>query len=91
MSTVDKRMEWQGNRLPDDELCIENAIMLERYNRYPLIVDPSGQATEFILKQYADKKIAKGSKLIKTFQENISIQKRWYTPDQKMRVSVVII
>ena len=57
-------MEWQGNRLPDDELCIENAIMLERYNRYPLIVDPSGQATEFILKQYADKKIAKGSKFI---------------------------
>ena len=29
LSTVDKRMEWQSNKLPDDELCIENAIMLE--------------------------------------------------------------
>ena len=57
LSTVDKRMEWQQNKLPVDELCIENAIMLERYNRYPLIVDPSGQATDFIMKQYADKVI----------------------------------
>mgnify|MGYP003729498897 CR=1 FL=1 len=54
LSTVDKRMEWQNNNLPVDELCIENAIMLERYNRYPLIVDPSGQATNFILKQYQE-------------------------------------
>ena len=47
LSTVDKRMEWQKNNLPVDELCIENAIMLERYNRYPLIVDPSGSRSKF--------------------------------------------
>jgi len=33
--------------------------MLNRFNRYPLIIDPSGQATEFILNEYKDKKITK--------------------------------
>ena len=45
-------MKWQANALPADELCVENAIMLKRYNRYPLIIDPSGQATEFIMNEY---------------------------------------
>ena len=33
--------------------------MLKRFNRFPLIIDPSGQATEFLLNAYKDKKIAK--------------------------------
>ena len=33
--------------------------MLKRYNRYPLIIDPSGQATAFIMNEYKDKKITK--------------------------------
>ena len=53
LSAVDERMEWRSKNLPDDELCIENPIMLKRYNRYPLIIDPSGQATAFIMKQYS--------------------------------------
>ncbi len=36
-----------------------NAIMLKRFNRYPLIIDPSGQATEFIMNEFKDKKITK--------------------------------
>ena len=31
--------------------------MLKLYNRYPLIIDPSGQATEFVLNEYKNKKI----------------------------------
>jgi dynein heavy chain 1 len=26
-----------------DDLCTENAIIMSRFNRYPLIIDPSGQ------------------------------------------------
>ena len=48
-----------ANQLPSDDLCVENAIMLRRFNRYPLIIDPSGQATEFIMNEYKDKKITK--------------------------------
>jgi len=43
--------------LPNDELCMENAIILKRFNRYPLIIDPSDQAIKFVLSHYADKKI----------------------------------
>lgn len=33
--------------------------MLKRFNRYPLIIDPSGQATEFLLNEMKEKKITK--------------------------------
>lgn len=57
LSSADERLRWQANALPSDELCTENAIMLKRYNRYPLIIDPSGQATEFLINEYKDRKI----------------------------------
>ena len=46
-----------ANALPADDLCTENAIMIKRFNRYPLVVDPSGQATEFIMNEYKEQKI----------------------------------
>ena len=33
--------------------------MIRRFNRYPLVIDPSGQATEFIMNEYRGKKITK--------------------------------
>lgn len=48
-----------AHALPADDLCSENAIMIKRFNRYPLIIDPSGQATEFIMNEYRDQKITK--------------------------------
>ena len=37
-----ERIIWKSKGLPDDNLCIENAIILKRFNRYPLIIDPAG-------------------------------------------------
>jgi len=37
-----ERLIWQSNNLPSDDLCVENAIVLKYFNRYPLIIDPSG-------------------------------------------------
>ena len=59
LSNADERLKWQSNSLPSDDLCVENAIMIKRFNRYPLIIDPSGQATEFIMNEYKDRKISK--------------------------------
>ncbi|CAI8017799.1 Cytoplasmic dynein 1 heavy chain 1, partial [Geodia barretti] len=59
LSNADDRLKWQANALPTDDLCTENAIMIKRFNRYPLIVDPSGQATEFIMNEYRDRKITR--------------------------------
>ena len=59
LSNADERLAWQANALPSDDLCIENAIMIKRFNCYPLVIDPSGQATEFIMNEYRGRKITK--------------------------------
>lgn len=41
LSKPTDRLTWQVQELPNDELCIQNAIILKRFNRYPLIIDPS--------------------------------------------------
>jgi dynein heavy chain 1 len=55
LSRPDDRVGWVGCGLPEDDLSTENAIMLTRFNRYPLIIDPSGQATDFVLNLYNKK------------------------------------
>ncbi|EAR94592.2 dynein heavy chain, cytoplasmic protein (macronuclear) [Tetrahymena thermophila SB210] len=61
LSKPSDRLNWQSHRLPNDDLCTENAIILSRFHRYPLIIDPAGQAQEFVLSFYKDKKIARTS------------------------------
>jgi len=57
LSKPTDRLLWQTQELPNDELCIENAIILKRFNRYPLIIDPSDQALKYIINHYSDRKI----------------------------------
>jgi dynein heavy chain 1 len=80
LSSADERMLWTGAALPTDDLCIENAIMLKRFNRYPLIIDPSGQATEFIMNMYRERKITKTSFLDNSFRKNLESALRFGNP-----------
>ena len=80
LSDPDQRIKWQANKLPTDDLCTENAIMLSRFNRYPLIIDPSGQATEFIMNEYAGRKITKTSFLDDSFRKNLESALRFGNP-----------
>jgi dynein heavy chain 1 len=80
LSNPDERQRWTQNRLPVDDLCAENAIMLRRFNRYPLIIDPSGQATEFLMHEYADKKITRTSFLDDSFRKNLESALRFGNP-----------
>ncbi|KAK8843995.1 hypothetical protein IAR55_006788 [Kwoniella newhampshirensis] len=80
LSTADQRLSWQANSLPADNLCVENAVMLKRYNRYPLIVDPTGQATAFLQKEYKDKKITVTSFLDEAFLKNLESALRFGNP-----------
>jgi dynein heavy chain len=41
---------WVINRLPNDSFSIENAIMLSKSNRWPLMIDPQGQANKWVKK-----------------------------------------
>ncbi|KAJ7449691.1 hypothetical protein B0H11DRAFT_2332048 [Mycena galericulata] len=54
LSTADDRLSWQSKSLPSDNLTTENAIMLKRFNRYLLIINPMGQATTFLLNEYKE-------------------------------------
>lgn len=42
---------WSNEGLPSDDLSIQNAIMVERSSRYPLMIDPQGQALQWIMKK----------------------------------------
>lgn len=80
LSSADDRLSWQANSLPADQLCIENAIMLKRYNRYPLIIDPSGQATNFLINEYKDRKMTVTSFLDDSFIKNLESALRFGNP-----------
>ena len=47
LSTADERAAWQNLGLRSDSLSIENAVMLQRCTRVPLLIDPSGRAVSF--------------------------------------------
>ncbi|WVQ73635.1 hypothetical protein IAR50_003215 [Cryptococcus sp. DSM 104548] len=80
LSTADERLGWQANALPADNLCIENAVMLKRFNRYPLIVDPTGQATAFLQNEYSDRKITVTSFLDESFLKKLESALRFGNP-----------
>jgi dynein heavy chain 1 len=80
LSTADERLRWQSRGLPSDFLCTENAIMLKRFNRYPLIIDPTGQATNFLLNEYKDRKITVTSFLDEAFLKILESALRFGNP-----------
>ncbi|CAH0480997.1 unnamed protein product [Peronospora belbahrii] len=82
LSHPNEQLEWQISDLPSDELCYENAIILQRFHRFPLIVDPSGQANNFIMKYYSLKtnaKIAQTSFLDSSFMKVLASAIRFGT------------
>jgi len=80
LSTADDRLSWQSKSLPSDNLTTENAIMLKRFNRYPLIIDPTGQATKFLLNEYKERKITVTSFLDEAFLKVLESALRFGNP-----------
>ena len=80
LSKASERLEWQGEGLPNDDIWFENAIIFKYYNRYPLIIDPSEQAFEFILKHYEKSKIQKTSFVDDAFMKQLESSIRFGYP-----------
>ncbi len=80
LCVASQRLEWRNHHLPPDDLCLENAVMLTRFNRYPLVIDPSGQATAFLMSMLAPRKVLKTSFLDASFQKNLESALRFGCP-----------
>lgn len=80
LSTADERLQWQAQGLPVDELCTENAIILNRFNRYPLIIDPSGTVTQFLQNQHRDRRLTVTSFLDSNFSKQVESALRFGNP-----------
>jgi len=79
LSTPEERLRWQTNELPRDVLCEENAALLTRFNRFPLVIDPSGQAASFLLAEKADQRIVRTSFLADSFMRDLETALRFGT------------
>ncbi|CAG8238014.1 unnamed protein product [Penicillium salamii] len=80
LSNADERLTWQEHSLPVDDLCTENAIILKKFNRYPLIVDPSGRTTEFLQKESKERKLTVTSFLDDSFVKQLESALRFGNP-----------
>ncbi|KAF1817029.1 putative dynein heavy chain, cytosolic [Eremomyces bilateralis CBS 781.70] len=80
LSSADERLKWQANTLPVDDLCTENAIILKRFNRYPLIIDPSGRVNEFLQNECKDRRLTVTSFLDDSFVKQLESSLRFGNP-----------
>ena len=56
-----KIRSWVIDRLPNDAYSIDNAIMLSVSNRWPLMIDPQGQANKWVKNMEAASESAAGA------------------------------
>ena len=80
LSSADERMKWAEDGLPADDLCTENAIILQRYNRYPLIIDPSGRVTDFLQNESKERRLTVTSFLDDSFIKQLESSLRFGNP-----------
>ncbi len=72
LSKASDRLQWQSLGLPSDSLSLENGVILDRCVRFPLVIDPSGNAIDFIMNKYKEQKIQKTSFLDKAFMKTLA-------------------
>jgi dynein heavy chain 1 len=72
LSKASTRLQWQHEGLPGDQLSLENGVILDDCVRFPLVIDPSGQAISFLMKKYHGDKIQKTSFLDKSFMKTLA-------------------
>ena len=49
--------QWVIDKLPNDQVSIENALIISKSRRWPLMIDPQLQANQWIRKANSDKKL----------------------------------
>ncbi|CAF3746445.1 unnamed protein product [Rotaria socialis] len=54
LSTASEIRNWISQQLPDDECSIENAVLVKHCTKWPLLIDPQRQATQWIRTKEAE-------------------------------------
>lgn len=72
LSTASQRLTWQAEGLSGDHLSLENGAILNHGIRFPLVIDPSGQAISFLMNKHKDEKIQSTSFLDKAFSKTLA-------------------
>ncbi|KAF1745558.1 hypothetical protein MXB_4461 [Myxobolus squamalis] len=77
MTTPNERMLWCNLGLPSEYLCLENATILKYSQRFSFIIDPSGQASQFLNNLYMDRKAITTSFLNSSFKKELESSTRF--------------
>jgi dynein heavy chain 1, cytosolic len=72
LSTGKQRVAWQSEGLPSDTLSMENGVILDHAVRFPLVIDPSGNAIQYLMQKHEKDKIQKTSFLDKAFVKTLA-------------------
>jgi len=72
LSTAAERLTWNSQGLHNDQLSMENGAILNHGSRFPLVIDPSGSAIQFILNKFKDEKIQSTSFLDRAFTKTLA-------------------
>ena len=72
LSHASDRMKWQSQGLSGDQLSLENGVILNSCVRFPLVIDPSGSAIDFLMEKYKDERIQKTSFVDKAFMKTLA-------------------
>lgn len=80
LATGQQKLKWHEDSLPADDLCVENAVMSDRYNRYPLIIDPTARIIEFVQNQHKERKLTITSFLDAAFVKHLESALRFGNP-----------
>jgi dynein heavy chain 1 len=72
LSAASERLKWQSQGLPGDQLSLENGVILDHCIRFPLIIDPSGNAIDFLMNKHKDERIQKTSFVDNAFMKTLA-------------------
>ena len=71
---------WRTLKLPNDDFSADNAILVTQSTRYPLCIDPEGQANMWIKNLEADNKLKVLKQTDATFAKEIPMCVQYGTP-----------
>ncbi|KRX08296.1 P-loop containing nucleoside triphosphate hydrolase [Pseudocohnilembus persalinus] len=76
METPINIRDWQLQGLPNDSFSVENAVIATKADRWPLMIDPQGEANKWIKKQLASQNLQimrfSETHYLKTLQNSIT-------------------